>query len=425
MKEIGGVDIKYLAEKYGTPLYVYDFNRIEENVRKIKGAFRYDEGRVKIYYALKAFSHPVLIKFLKDRGLGFDCVSPGEIRLALECNADRKDIIFTGNYESYEDLEFAYKSKVLINLDDINSYLRLRKIGKVDFISFRINPGKGKGKYEQITTGGEKSKFGIPYEEAVEAYRIAYEDGIRRFGAHIMVGSGILDKDFFPSIVERFLAILKKIKEQIEIEFEHIDIGGGFGIPYFDDKSELDIGYTGSKVLKVFNEKVGEYRLGKPLLAIEPGRYIVGNAGYLITKVCGIKKSYRNFIGVDAGFNIFARPALYGAEHSVCVYNGFDKGKIIANICGQICENTDILARDRELPDLKEGDIIIFTNAGAYCSVLSSSYNMRYRPAEIAIYNSKDHLITRRETFEDYVSRFCNVELEGKNGKDEGTGGNA
>ncbi|MBO8131834.1 MAG: diaminopimelate decarboxylase [Candidatus Marinimicrobia bacterium] len=412
MEKIESVYVKNLVEKYGTPLYVYDFNKIEKNLNRLKNAFNFASGKVKIYYSLKAYSHPVIVNFLKDREIGFDCVSPGEIRMVLEEGVSSDKIFFTSSYESENDLKYAIDNNVIINLDDISSFKKLIKLGKVDFVSFRVNPGEGKGKYEQIITGGTKSKFGIPQEKIIDAYRLAYDYGIRRFGIHMMVGSGNLDKEYFPFIINQLFVIISEIIKKVNVNIKNINIGGGFGIPYYDDQEELDIEWVGQEILKIFENKVKEYGLNDPYLSIEPGRFIVGNAGYLVTRVAGIKRSYKNFIGVDAGFNIFPRPALYGAEHNVYLYKKFDKHKNIYNICGQICENTDILAKDRLLPDnIKIGDIIIFGEAGAYCSVLSSSYNLRFRPAEVAIYNGKDYLITERETYEHYTSRLLKVKF--------------
>ena len=404
---IAGISVQELAEKYGTPLYVYDFPRIRENAQQLKTAFRSDDVNVDFYYAMKANCHPAILDVFVEEGYGMDCVSPGELKLALQAGGKPENILYTGNYESPDDLKAAFDSGAKINLDDISTLYRLLKIGTPELITYRINPGKGNGKYEEITTGGDKAKFGVPYEKSVTAYKNAIDAGIKRFGAHMMTGSGVLDADHFPNMLELFLNELGEIRSELGTNFEFIDMGGGLGIPYFGDDEMLDIKKVGKNTLSVFQKKVKQLKLGNPTLALEPGRYLVGDAGIMISRVTGIKEGYRTFIGIDAGFNTLIRSALYGAQHPI-VINGKENEapSIKADICGQICENTDIFAKDRMLPLTEEGDLMIFTQAGAYGNVMSMPYNLRFRPAEVAIVNGKDKLITRREVFDDYMSRI-------------------
>lgn len=405
--KIGCINVRELVEKYGTPLYVYDFQHMKENAESLKNAFKSSNYPIEIYYSMKANPHPSIVKWLWENGFGAECASPGEIQAALHAGVSPDRILYTGNYESVEDFHIVFKSDAQINLDDISSLYRLLKVGKPERISYRINPGKGKGKYKQITTGGIESKFGVPHEKAVLAYKNALNARINRFGAHMMSGSGTLDKYYFPAMVELFLEILHRIRDALNIKFEFINIGGGFGIPYFDDGEPLDIDYVAREIIKIYNKKVEEYDLGNSSLILEPGRYLVGDTGYLISRVNGIKESYKTFIGIDAGMNTLIRPALYQAQHSITVDGKEDsQEKVLVNICGQICENTDILARDRLLPPLEEGDLIIFSQAGAYCSTMTMQYNLRLRPAEVAVIDEKDYLITRREEMSDFLNRI-------------------
>ena len=405
--QINGIEVRHLANCYQTPLYVYDFDRIVANVKRMQTAFRTDDVPVKIYYAMKANSHPAIVSLINSLGIGVDCVSPGEMEIALRMGVPPTDVLFTGNYESSEDLKAAFDAGVLINLDDISSLDRILRIGKPDMVSFRINPGKGRGRFEQITTAGEKAKFGIPFEKATLAYQRALEAGIKRFGAHIMTGSGILDANHFLTILNRLLDILEAIAVELGIQFEFIDMGGGFGIPYYEDESALDILSLGHQLIELFRDRRRHGKLGRPVLCIEPGRYLVGDAGYLITKVTGIKESYKKFAGLDAGFNTLIRPALYHAYHPIFVDGKESDGDLRPiNLCGQICENTDIFYTDRLLPELAEGDLLIFTQAGAYGNVMAMTYNHRLRPAEIAIKDGQVDEITRRERMEDFWNRI-------------------
>ncbi len=403
--KISGLPVSRLAAKYGTPLYVYDWDQIQVNTKTLKEAFYSATIGVDFYYAMKANCHPAILDFFQKAGFGLDCVSPGELKLALQTGVNLKQILFTANYESYADLTAALETGVNINLDDIGSLKRLLEIGKPDQVSFRINPGQGRGKYEKITTGGEKAKFGIPFEQAHEAYEMALKAGIKKFGAHIMTGSGVLDESHFPIMLELFLDQLGEIQRSLGITFEFIDMGGGLGIPYYGDPEPLDVMQVGRDCLAVFERKVKQHQLGAPHLALEPGRYLVGGAGYLVTQVTGIKQGYRKYVGVNAGFNILIRSALYGAEHPIII-DGKEENKKTesVDVCGQICENTDIFTRDRALPPVEVGDLLIFTQAGAYGSVLSMPYNLRFRAAEVAVQAGKDVELTRREELADYMN---------------------
>jgi diaminopimelate decarboxylase len=412
--QIAELEVRDLAAKFGTPLYVYDFERIRKNAARLKQAFMSDEIKTVFYYAMKANSHPAIVSLLNECGFGSDCVSPGELEIALKSGVRPENILYTGNYESMSDLQAAVNSGATINLDDINSLDRLLRIARPELISFRINPGKGRGKFEQINTGGEKAKFGIPHEKAWMAYEKARQAGIKRFGAHMMTGSGILDNEHFPRMLELLLDILGKISHKLGINFEFIDMGGGLGIPYFEDGNELDIQKVGAECLKVFKKKIISLPLGNPELHLEPGRYLVGDAGYLITRVLGIKESYQTFVGLDAGFNTLIRSALYKAHHPI-IADGKENDEHLfpINLCGQICENTDIFTVGRPMPKLAEGDLLVFKQAGAYGNVMSMPYNHRLRPAEVAIINGKAIEITRREVMSDYWSRI-NIPIEPK-----------
>ncbi len=405
--ELSKEKIEQLTQKYPTPFYLYDFDEIANNGKTIMQAFRSEYFSTEVFFAMKANCHPAIVKLLSQQNLGMDCVSPGELEVALKCGVKKENILYTGNYESMTDLTAAYEAGIKINLDDINSFFRLKRIGVPEFISFRINPGKGRGKYKKITTGGSSAKFGIPFEKAGKAYKIAKDSGVKRFGAHMMVGSGILDENHFTEMLELFMDQLKTISTSVGITFDFIDMGGGLGIPYQESEKKLDIYSLGKKIQDIFQKKVKQNNLGNPALGLEPGRFLVGNGGYLVTKVLGIKESYKKFIGVDAGFNTLIRPALYGATHNIFVPGKENEvEKQLVNVCGQICENSDIFGEDISLPIVKEGDFLVITQAGAYGNVMSMPYNLRLRPAEVAIQEGKDFQITRAENMQDYWQRI-------------------
>lgn len=405
MINIGNFDIKELTLDYGTPLYVYDKQVIENNYKKLSSSFKNYYNKSKIYFSVKANSNPSILKIFNELGCGADCSSPFEVQLAKYAGFDDANIIYTGNYESNSDFSNLTGYNIRVNLDDITSLRRMTNVYKPEIISFRINPGIGKGGYEGITTGGTDAKFGVPYEKALHAYQTAQAQGFTRFGIHMMTGSNNLEPYYFAQVVEKLMMISGNIFNKLGIVPEYVDIGGGFGIPYQDDDEVLDIEQTAKLVSEVFTEKCEKYGFGEPQLLMEPGRYLVGNAGWLLTKVTGVKHSYKNFVGVDAGMSTLIRPALYGARHRTYVY-----GKTVpewnVNLCGQICENSDIFAKNIFLPIVAEGDIIAMGDAGAYGFVMSSNYNNRPRPAEILIDGDKVELIRRREKFDDILRYF-------------------
>ncbi|MCZ6648770.1 MAG: diaminopimelate decarboxylase [Thaumarchaeota archaeon] len=401
---VGGVSTLELAQKFGTPLFVTDENRIRENYKRIVGAFTTAYRKFSLQYALKANNNLSILRILRSMDSGADCSCIEEITLAKKAGYPSNRIIYTGNFNSDIELKLALKEGVMINLDDVAQLPRLRQFGKPEILSFRINPGVGKGRYAGLVFGGRRTKFGIEEKKAVKGYLSAKRSGIRHFGIHVMSGSAILEKKYFPKVAERLLNIAGRIAKKVGIEFEFINIGGGFGIPYKPSEKALDIEFIGKEVGELFTKLPSELSLGTPTLMIEPGRYIVGDTTILLAKVHGKKKgTVTTYVGTDAGMNTLLRPALYGAYHQVYVANRMfhrpNPEKI--TICGQICENTDVIAEGRRLPLIKEGDILAILNAGAYGFAMSSQYNNRPRAAEVLVNGGTVDLIRERETVSD------------------------
>lgn len=402
-----GVSARTIAEKYGTPTYVYEAERIRENYRRLHKAFADRWPRFKIYYAIKANTNPAIIRLLMQEGAGCDCASANEVLLAQKLGARGDTILFSGNYLSDGDLQAGLKSGAVVNLDDASLLPRLLAFGKPGFLSFRINPAIGKSNvHESDVMAGPDAKFGIPWERAEAAYAQAKEAGVKRFGVHMMTGSCVTDPEYFEAITEKLLDCVGPIAKKRGIRFEFVDIGGGFGIPSLPGEKPLDIEKTAGLVTGTFKKKSAEYGLGEPWLAVEPGRYLVGDAGFIVGRVQAIKESYKKFVGTDIGMYTLARPVLYGAWHGIYTEtrrHGERKTEIVT-ITGQACENADAWAKDRELPSLKVGDLIVVENAGAYGFVMSYPYNGRLRPAEVLVDKGEHRLIRRRETLDDWLS---------------------
>lgn len=401
----GGVSAVELAQTYGTPLYVYEEDRIRDNFRRALAAFRKYYEDFRFFYAIKANNNLAIANILRQEGAGIDAASVNEILLAKELGLGGEDVMFSGNFLSDDDIRQGLESGVIFNLDDPSLLPRVLKYGKPELLAFRVNPGYGECEVGSfVCNAGPDAKFGVHPDQVMDAYRAAKAAGIKRFGAHMMPGSSIRNPEYFGFITGLIMDIIGKVSRELDIDFEFIDLGGGLGIPYRHEDAVLDIDAAAAKVASVFKEKIAQYGMKPPRLMMEPARYFVGDAGYIIGTVHTIKDSYKRIIGTDIGMNVLARPALYGAYHHIYV-NGRERDhRKPVGLCGQLCENTDFWVHDRPLSENTTlGDLVIVENAGAYGFGMSYQYNGRLRPAEVLVKDGRHWLIRERETFEDMV----------------------
>jgi len=396
---IDGVSALELAEKLDTPLYVISEKRVRENYRKVYDALAPNYEKVRIHYAAKANTSLSVLTILKDENAYLDAVSPGEVFLALKAGFSPEKILFTGTSVRDDELRFLLDSKVTINIDSLSQLERLLKMATPSLLSVRINPEVGAGHHEHCITAGRDSKFGIWEDDAVKAYKTAEEAGVERFGIHMHIGSGILTIDPFVRATEKLLSVAKEVHDQAGVVFEFIDIGGGLGVPYKSEEEELDLNLFSETLLGLFQKRIREYDLGEPVFCVEPGRYIVCDAVVLLTAVNTVKVTpFRKFIGIDAGFNTLIRPAMYGSYHPIIVANKLNlPDEDIYDVAGPLCESGDLLAKDRRLPRIQEGDLLVVLNVGAYGYSMSSQYNSRPRAAEVLVKDGKYALIRKRE----------------------------
>jgi len=401
-----GFSVKELAEKYDTPLYLLSEKRIRDNYNRLYTAIVNSYKYVRIYYAAKANTNLTILRILQSQGAYLDTVSPGEVFMALSSGFTPDRILFTGTSVRNDELKMLADANITINVDSQSEMDRLLKISVPQILSVRVNPEVGAGHHSHCITAGPESKFGLWEEEVIQAYAIAQRARVERFGIHMHIGSGILDVEPYVLAVEKLLSIAKRVHEEVGINFEFIDIGGGFGVPYKPEDKELDLAEFSSKVVSMFKSKIKEYGLGKPFLFVEPGRYLVCDASILLTTVNSVKVTpSRKFICVDAGFNTLARPMMYGSYHSILVANKLGTaGKETYDVVGPICESGDALAKDRALPQIEEGDLLAVLNAGAYGFSMSSQYNSRPRAAEVLIRQGKAMLVRKREELGDLMS---------------------
>ena len=400
---VGGVLAADLAAKFDTPLYVISEQRIRDNYRRVHEAFLGNKSETRIYYAAKANTNLAILKILESEGAYLDAVSPGEIILASKAGFSAERILFTGTSVRDDELRFLVDSEVTVNVDSLSQLDRLLKLKVPKLLSFRINPEIGAGHHDHCITAGKNAKFGLWEDDAVKAYVTAKKAGVKGFGLHMHVGSGILEAQPFVLALDKLLSIGKKIHDQTGIEFEFVDMGGGLGVPYKPEEGELDLAILSEKLLSLFKSRVAEYGLGDPIFCVEPGRYLVADACVLLTSVNTLKTTpFKKFVGVDAGFNTLARPTMYGSYHHILVADKLDyPDEEVYDVAGPICESGDLLAKDRLLPKIEEGDLLAVLNAGAYGFVMSSQYNSRPRAAEVLVNNGRFALVREREKIDD------------------------
>ncbi len=391
-----------IVSKYNTPLILYSADIIRDNYDNLYKNFKEYYKNFSIKYAVKANSNLAILSLLNKLGSGVDVSSIGEIYLAKSAGINYDKMLFSPNNIDINEFKYAIKNNIAINFDDINQFTMLKKFP--DKISFRINPGIGKGEFKEITTGGRKSKFGINVDTAIDAYKLAKSKGITHFGIHMMAGSNSLNSEYFISVTDKFFDIAGIISKKAEITFDFIDIGGGFGIPYRENDKPLNINHISKNIIKTLKSKLNDYDLGNPELNIEPGRYIAGNSAIALGKINNIKRYYDNFAGTDLNMDTFLRIPLYKAHHNIEIVNKFNIEKSFkANIVGNICENTDRLGSNIYIPEPEINDIIAVYNAGAYVSSMENNYNGRLKPLEILYDNNNFYVIRKRDNLKDLV----------------------
>lgn len=400
---INGVNVLDICEEYDTPLYVYDFSKIESQYNKLKQAFSHT--RLKVMYACKSLTNINVLKFMKQIGSGIDTVSIQEVRLALKAGFEPQDIMYTPNCVSFEEIEMAIEYGVNINIDNMSMLEKFgTTYGSSIPVCIRMNPHIFAGGNPKISVGHIDSKFGISIYQMRHLERLIASTNIKVEGLHMHTGSDILDIDIFLKGAD----ILLNFARDYFPDLNYIDFGSGFKVPYKEGDKHTDVFELGEKLGNRFNDFCKEY--GRDLtIMFEPGKYLVSEAGYFFVKTNVIKQTTATiFAGVDSGLNHLIRPMFYDAYHHIVNVSN-PTGRIrYYTVVGYICE-TDTFGWDRAINEIREGDILVFKNAGAYAFMMSSNYNSRYRPAEVAIYNGKAHLIRKRETMEDLLANQVEV----------------
>ncbi len=393
-----------LTEKYESPLYVYDAEKIISQYQRLTNAFS-GVKKLKINYAMKALSNISILKILKSLNAGLDTVSVQEVQLGLKAGFKPQDIIFTPNGVSLEEIEQAMGLGVQINIDNLSILEQFgQKYPKVP-VCIRMNPHIMAGGNSKISVGHIDSKFGISIHQTPHIHRVVKNTGMLITGIHMHTGSDIYDIDAFLRATD----ILFDAGRDFD-NLEYIDFGSGFKVPYKEGDNQTDIEELGSKLSKKFNEYCTSTKRDLTLM-FEPGKFLVSEAGKFLTSVNVVKQTTSTvFASVDSGLNHLIRPMFYDAYHHIVNLSNPNGKKRFYTVVGYICE-TDTFGSNRKISEIKEGDILCFNNAGAYAFSMASNYNSRYRPAEVLIYKGKDYLIRERETFEDILNKQIAVNI--------------
>lgn len=381
-----------IQRAHGTPTYVYFERTLRRQIERLRTALQAAPHR--LLYAMKANAHPRILSHFRDHGVGIDAVSPAELLLGLRLGFDVRQILFSANNMTDAEMQFAHAQGVLLNIGELS---RLEAYGRAfpgSEVCVRLNPQIGAGHHEHVITAGSRSKFGIPVDQVPALRSILKTHDLRLVGLHQHIGSGIPDIE---TLWDAVSVILEKAREFAGLRF--VNLGGGLGIPYREDQAPLNLeGFSErfGNAIRSFHEETGAE------VWLEPGRFYVAEAGVLLASVTTIKDNGdRVFVGIDSGMNHLLRPAMYGSYHEILNLSNPDGAALTCDIVGNICETGDTFARDRSIPQPREGDCLAILDAGAYGYAMSSEYNLRPRPAEVWVPEenpARFQVITDRQT---------------------------
>ena len=397
-------DLLSVVHTYGSPVYVYDANKISAQYERLTKAFAAVPS-LRINYAMKALSNVSVLKLMRKLGAGLDTVSIQEVKLGLHAGFAPEQIIFTPNGVSMEEIEEAASLGVQLNIDNLSILEQFGSKHPQVPVCIRINPHVMAGGNSKISVGHIDSKFGISIHQIPHILRIVENTKMHINGIHMHTGSDILDIDVFLYAAEILFDAAKHFRE-----LKFIDFGSGFKVPYKEGDIQTDIEELGEKLSQRFLEFCKLY--GRNLtLAFEPGKFLVSEAGFFLVKVNVVKQTTSTvFAGIDSGFNHLIRPMFYGATHFIENISNPEGKKRFYSVVGYICE-TDTFASNRQIAEISEGDILCFRNAGAYCYTMASNYNSRPRPAEVLWIDGQAKLIRKAETLEDLLCNQVEIDL--------------
>ena len=379
--------VEAIAREYPSPFYLYDEKGIRETARKLYKAFSWNPG-FREYFAIKATPNPTILRILKEEGCGVDCSSQVELTMAEACGFTGEEIMFSSNDTPEEEYIFANQLGGIINLDDFSNIAELEEtLGTLPkTMSLRFNPGGYFKIANTIMDNPEEAKFGMTEAQILEGYRLLKEKGVEHFGIHAFLASNTVSNDYYPVLAKQLFQLVLRIKKELSISLDFVNLSGGIGIPYRPEQEQNDIFLIGQGVKEVYEELLVPNGLGHIRLCTELGRFMLAPYGALITKVIHFKETYRHYAGVDACASNLMRPAMYDAYHHITVLGkeGQKETKVY-DVIGSLCENNDKFAKNRELPVLEKGDYLFFHDAGAHGFAMGYNYNGKLWCAELLL----------------------------------------
>lgn len=396
--------LEKIIEQYPTPFHIYDEKGIRDYARKFNEAFSWNPG-FKEFYAIKAAPNPYLMKIMREEKFGIDCSSFAELVLAEKLGMSGDEIMFTSNDTPAYEYKKAIDMGAIINLDDISHIEYLEKnVGLPQLVCFRYNPGALK-EGNTIIGHPEEAKYGFTRDQLFEGYQMLKDKGVKRFGLHTMVASNELDAAYFVETAEILFDLIVELKQKVGIQIEFANLGGGIGIPYRTTDQPVDLDFMSRGIKKLYQEKIVANGLSLRIY-FESGRAMTGPFGFLVSKVLHIKKTYKQYAGLDSSMANLMRPALYGSYHHITVMGKeYDPHDQVYDVTGSLCENNDKFAINRHLPVMEPGDLVVIHDAGAHGHAMGFNYNGKLRSAELLLReNGEVKQIRRAETLDDYYA---------------------
>ncbi|MCK1165121.1 diaminopimelate decarboxylase [Streptococcus uberis] len=402
--------LEEMTSQYPTPFHLYDEAGIRQKAREVNKAFSWNKG-FKEYFAVKATPTPAILKILQEENCGVDCAT--EVELMMSHELGFKDIMFSSNNTPAREYQYAQEVGATINLDAYEQIAYLEETsGLPEKISLRYNPGGVFALGTDIMDHPQDSKFGMTKEQLFQGYKELKAKGVKEFGIHSFLASNTVTNDYYPQLARQLFQLAVQIKEELDISLSFINLSGGIGVNYLPDQKENDIAQIGLGVKKAFEEILVPNNLGHISIYTELGRFMLAPHGHLITRVLHRKKTYKDYIGVDASAVNLLRPAMYGSYHHITNISNPDGEVELVDVVGSLCENNDKFAKDRELPQARPGDLLVIHDTGAHGFSMGYQYNGRLRSAEMLLEESGQiRMIRRAETPEDYFSTIRGFEF--------------
>jgi len=403
--------IEKIIEQTPTPFHIYDEKGIRDYARIFIRTFSWNPG-FKEYYAIKSAPNPYLMKIMREEGFGIDCSSMAELVIAEKLGMSGDEIMFTSNDTPAYEYKKAIQLGAIINLDDISHIEYLEKnVGLPETVCFRYNPGSLK-EGNTIIGHPEEAKYGFTREQLFEGYQLLLDKGVKRFGLHTMVASNELDSAYFVETAQILFDLIVELHQRLGTHIEFANLGGGIGIPYRPSDIPVDLDFMSRGIEKLYQEKIVANGLEPLRVYFESGRAMTGPYGFLVSKVLHIKKTYKQYVGLDSSMANLMRPALYGSYHHITILGKEDQpSNEVYDVTGSLCENNDKFAINRKLPLMEPGDIVVIHDTGAHGHSMGFNYNGKLRSAELLLRESGEVVqIRRAETLDDY---FATLDFEG------------